>query len=211
MCRGMTQAANRRPRGGSASLARAHWGGPRAARRGGWAVRQGAWLCRAGPQPQPSACPASSFSLDSVARDPRELWRFLTQNLSLPNSTAQALLAAQVDVPEVRRRSAPRPGRSDCPPPRGRARVRGVRGSEPCPLAPQVYRLLFSPSPALDVGSGLPRGQQPWGPPRTSALFRLEVRGPGSGEGGCPRLWVGVSAWRVQTGAPLVIPSPFWG
>lgn len=25
------------------------------------------------------------------------------QNLSLPNSTAQALLAAQVDVPEVRR------------------------------------------------------------------------------------------------------------
>nr|XP_008543009.1 PREDICTED: ATP-binding cassette sub-family A member 2 [Equus przewalskii] len=43
----------------------------------------------------------SSFSLDSVARDPRELWRFLTQNLSLPNSTAQALLAAQVDLPEV--------------------------------------------------------------------------------------------------------------
>ncbi|XP_069922915.1 ATP-binding cassette sub-family A member 2 isoform X2 [Oryctolagus cuniculus] len=45
----------------------------------------------------------SSFSLDSVTRDPRELWRFLTQNLSLPNSTAQALLAARVDPPEVRR------------------------------------------------------------------------------------------------------------
>ncbi|XP_011812790.1 PREDICTED: ATP-binding cassette sub-family A member 2 [Colobus angolensis palliatus] len=43
----------------------------------------------------------SSFSLDSVARDPQELWRFLTQNLSLPNSTAQALLAARVDPPEV--------------------------------------------------------------------------------------------------------------
>ncbi|XP_036983617.2 ATP-binding cassette sub-family A member 2 isoform X2 [Artibeus jamaicensis] len=79
----------------------------------------------------------SSFSLDSVARDPRELWRFLTQNLSLPNTTAQALLAAQVDVPEV-------------------------------------YHLLFGPSPALDVESGLPRGQEPWGPPRTSSLFRLE-------------------------------------
>lgn len=60
-------------------------------------------LFRAGPQPCPSACLVSSFSLDSVARDPRELWRFLTQNLSLPNSTARALLAAQVDLPEVRR------------------------------------------------------------------------------------------------------------
>lgn len=44
----------------------------------------------------------SSFSLDSVARDPRELRRFLTQNLSLPDSAARALLAAQVDVAEVR-------------------------------------------------------------------------------------------------------------
>lgn len=44
----------------------------------------------------------SSFSLDSAVRDPRELWRFLTQNLSLPDGTAQALLAAQVDLPEVR-------------------------------------------------------------------------------------------------------------
>ncbi|XP_015334932.1 ATP-binding cassette sub-family A member 2-like [Marmota marmota marmota] len=42
----------------------------------------------------------SSFSLDSVARDPWELWRFLMQNLSLPNSTAQALLAARVDPPK---------------------------------------------------------------------------------------------------------------
>uniref|UniRef100_A0A8C9P6X7 ABC-2 type transporter transmembrane domain-containing protein n=1 Tax=Spermophilus dauricus TaxID=99837 RepID=A0A8C9P6X7_SPEDA len=43
----------------------------------------------------------SSFSLDSVARDPWELCRFLMQNLSLPNSTAQALLAARVDPPKV--------------------------------------------------------------------------------------------------------------
>ncbi|XP_039714844.1 ATP-binding cassette sub-family A member 2 isoform X2 [Pteropus medius] len=80
---------------------------------------------------------ASSFSLDSVARDPKELWCFLTQNLSLPNSTAQAFLAAQVDLPEV-------------------------------------YRLLFRPLPALDVDSGLPRGQEPWGRLGTSSLFRLE-------------------------------------
>ncbi|XP_004848856.1 ATP-binding cassette sub-family A member 2 isoform X3 [Heterocephalus glaber] len=46
---------------------------------------------------------AVPFSLDSVARDPQELWRFLMQNLSLPNSTAQALLAAHVDPPEVYR------------------------------------------------------------------------------------------------------------
>nr|XP_021506816.1 ATP-binding cassette sub-family A member 2 isoform X3 [Meriones unguiculatus] len=43
----------------------------------------------------------SSFSLNSVARDQRDLWRFLMQNLSLPNSTAQALLAARVDPSEV--------------------------------------------------------------------------------------------------------------
>lgn len=67
------------------------------------------WGREPGPEPVQLAlspvlsCPVSSFSLDSVARDPRELWRFLTQNLSLPNSTAHALLAAQVDVPEVRR------------------------------------------------------------------------------------------------------------
>ncbi|XP_058158739.1 ATP-binding cassette sub-family A member 2 isoform X1 [Dasypus novemcinctus] len=45
----------------------------------------------------------ATFSLDSVARDPRELRRFLTQNLSLPNGTAQALLAAQVVPAEVYR------------------------------------------------------------------------------------------------------------
>lgn len=60
------------------------------------------WGSLAGLQPCLSACPVSSFSLDSVARDPRELWRFLTQNLSLPDSAARALLAAQVDLPEVR-------------------------------------------------------------------------------------------------------------
>lgn len=66
------------------------------------AVRGASAPGRAGLQPHPSTCPVSSFSLDSVVRDPRELWRFLTQNLSLPDGTAQALLAAQVDLPEVR-------------------------------------------------------------------------------------------------------------
>lgn len=80
---------------------------------------------------------ASSFSLNSGARDPRELWRFLTQNLSLPDSAAQALLAAQVDLPEV-------------------------------------YRLLFGPSPALDAGAGLPRDQGPWSRLGSNPLFRTE-------------------------------------
>uniref|UniRef100_A0A2K5DK59 ATP-binding cassette sub-family A member 2 n=1 Tax=Aotus nancymaae TaxID=37293 RepID=A0A2K5DK59_AOTNA len=53
------------------------------------------------PESYPDRSTVSSFSLDSVARDPQELWRFLTQNLSLPNSTAQALLFARVDPPEV--------------------------------------------------------------------------------------------------------------
>ncbi|KAM9081967.1 ATP-binding cassette sub-family A member 2 isoform 2-T2 [Megaptera novaeangliae] len=79
----------------------------------------------------------SSFSLDSVVRDPRELWRFLTQNLSLPDGTAQALLAAQVDLPEV-------------------------------------YRLLFGSSPALDAGSGIPRDQEPWSRRGSNPLFRME-------------------------------------
>ncbi|XP_058515523.1 ATP-binding cassette sub-family A member 2 isoform X1 [Ochotona princeps] len=58
---------------------------------------QGAW------ESDSDRSPASGFALASVARDPRELSRFLVQNLSLPNSTAQALLAARVDPPEVRR------------------------------------------------------------------------------------------------------------
>uniref|UniRef100_A0A452FWN9 ATP binding cassette subfamily A member 2 n=1 Tax=Capra hircus TaxID=9925 RepID=A0A452FWN9_CAPHI len=69
------------------------------------ALRQHLEALSASPDPWDSraARPAvSSFSLDSVARDPRELRRFLTQNLSLPDSAAQALLAAQVDLPEVR-------------------------------------------------------------------------------------------------------------
>nr|XP_027821886.1 ATP-binding cassette sub-family A member 2 isoform X3 [Ovis aries] len=96
------------------------------------ALRQHLEALSASPDPWDSraARPAvSSFSLDSVARDPRELWRFLTQNLSLPDSAARALLAAQVDLPEV-------------------------------------YRLLFGPSPGLDGGSGPPRNQQP--------LFQME-------------------------------------
>ncbi|XP_049567114.1 ATP-binding cassette sub-family A member 2 isoform X3 [Orcinus orca] len=79
----------------------------------------------------------SSFPLDSAVRDPRELWRFLTQNLSLPDGTAQALLAAQVDLPEV-------------------------------------YRLLFGSSPALDAGSGIPRDPEPWSRRGSNPLFRME-------------------------------------
>ncbi|XP_042819729.1 ATP-binding cassette sub-family A member 2 isoform X1 [Panthera tigris] len=100
------------------------------------ALRQHLETLRSGPdawESLPDRPAVPSFSLGSVARDPRELWRFLMQNLSLPNSTAQALLAARVDLPEV-------------------------------------YHLLFGPSPALDVGSGLPRGQEPWNNP----LFRME-------------------------------------
>ncbi|XP_054980053.1 ATP-binding cassette sub-family A member 2 isoform X2 [Sorex araneus] len=70
------------------------------------ALRQRLEALGAGPEPGdgvPRAPAGASFSLDSVARDPRELWRFLTQNLSLPNGTAQALLAARVDLPEVHR------------------------------------------------------------------------------------------------------------
>jgi len=105
------------------------------------ALRQHLEALRSGPDTWESHLDrptVSSFSLGSVARDPQELWRFLVQNLSLPNSTAQALLAAQVDLPEV-------------------------------------YHLLFGPSPALDVGSGLPRGQdQPWSRLGSNPLFRME-------------------------------------
>ncbi|CAD7667769.1 unnamed protein product [Nyctereutes procyonoides] len=104
------------------------------------ALRQHLEALRSGPDTWESRLDrptASSFSLGSVARDPRELCRFLMQNLSLPNSTAQALLAAQVDLPEV-------------------------------------YHLLFGPSPALEVGSGLPRGQDPWRRLGSNPLFRME-------------------------------------
>ncbi|XP_044938698.1 ATP-binding cassette sub-family A member 2 isoform X1 [Mustela putorius furo] len=104
------------------------------------ALRQHLEALRSGPDPWESHLDrptAPSFSLGSVARDPRELWRFLMQNLSLPNSTAQALLAARVDLPEV-------------------------------------YHLLFGPSPALDVGSGLPRGREPWSRLGSNPLFRME-------------------------------------
>ncbi|XP_004390763.1 ATP-binding cassette sub-family A member 2 [Trichechus manatus latirostris] len=68
------------------------------------ALRQHLEALSAGPgawEDRTDSPTVSTFSLDSVARDPRELWRFLTQNLSLPHSTAQALLAARVDPPEV--------------------------------------------------------------------------------------------------------------
>ncbi|XP_074871184.1 ATP-binding cassette sub-family A member 2 isoform X2 [Carettochelys insculpta] len=43
----------------------------------------------------------SGFTLGSAAKDWRELHRFLTQNLSLPNETAQLLLTSAVDLKEV--------------------------------------------------------------------------------------------------------------
>ncbi|XP_017361003.1 ATP-binding cassette sub-family A member 2 isoform X1 [Cebus imitator] len=89
------------------------------------------------PESYPDRPTVSSFSLDSVARDPQELWRFLTQNLSLPDSAAHALLFARVDPPEV-------------------------------------YHLLFGPSPALDSESGLPKGQEPWSHLGSNPLFRME-------------------------------------
>lgn len=138
-----------------------------------------------------------------MARDPKELWCFLTQNLSLPNSTAQAFLAAQVDLPEVRqgehRQRAHACSWGQClalasllyPPLAARGWGHAGLGSqdqnaqpEPRPLPCQVYRLLFHPLPALDVDSGLPRSQEPWGRLGTSSLFRLEVRAV-RGTGGC--------------------------
>ncbi|KAK2502159.1 hypothetical protein MC885_015949 [Smutsia gigantea] len=103
------------------------------------ALRQRLEVLSSGPDSWESRLdrPTVSFSLDSVARDPRELWRFLTQNLSLPNSTAQALLVAQVDLPEV-------------------------------------YRLLFGPSPALDADSGIPRAPEPWSRLGGGHLLQME-------------------------------------
>lgn len=71
------------------------------------------------------------------------------------------------------------------------------------PSTPQVYHMLFGPSPALDVGSGLPRSQEPW----TNPLFRMEVRGPLSGIGVC---CLPLPEW-VTKEAPLIIPSFSWG
>ncbi|XP_010020258.1 PREDICTED: ATP-binding cassette sub-family A member 2-like, partial [Nestor notabilis] len=45
----------------------------------------------------------SGFTLAWAAKDRGELHRFLTQNLSLPNSTAELLLGSSVDLREVYR------------------------------------------------------------------------------------------------------------
>ncbi|KGL97456.1 ATP-binding cassette sub-family A member 2, partial [Charadrius vociferus] len=45
--------------------------------------------------------PGSSFTLAWAAKDQGELHRFLTQNLSLPNSTAEFLLGSSIDMREV--------------------------------------------------------------------------------------------------------------
>lgn len=118
--------------------------------------------------------------------------------------------------------AAPSPGYSALPSPA--CGEGGVQGSEAAlgpglatpslshaPLTPQVYRLLFGPSPVLDVDSGLPRGQEPWGHLGASSLFRLEVRGLLLGREAAVCLWVDVSAWWVQKGDPWIILSPFWG
>ena len=45
--------------------------------------------------------PGSGFTLAWAAKDRGELHRFLTQNLSLPNGTAELLLGSSVDLQEV--------------------------------------------------------------------------------------------------------------
>lgn len=45
--------------------------------------------------------PGSSFTLAWAAKDQDELRRFLVQNLSLPNSTAELLLGSSIDLREV--------------------------------------------------------------------------------------------------------------
>lgn len=67
-------------------------------------------------------------------------------------------------------------------------------GLSHAPFMPQVYHLLFGPSPALEVGSGLPRGQDPWRRLGSNPLFRMEVRGSVSGMGACRLPLAGVSA-----------------
>lgn len=51
--------------------------------------------------PWPCSLPGSGFTLAWAAKDRGELHRFLTQNLSLPNSTAELLLGSSVDLREV--------------------------------------------------------------------------------------------------------------
>jgi len=51
--------------------------------------------------PLPCSLPGSGFTLAWAAKDRGELHRFLTQNLSLPNSTAELLLGSSVDLREV--------------------------------------------------------------------------------------------------------------
>jgi len=67
-------------------------------------------LCGAGPRPghswaalTPPLCSltGSGFTLGWAAKDRGELHHFLTQNLSLPNGTAELLLGSSVDLREV--------------------------------------------------------------------------------------------------------------
>lgn len=51
--------------------------------------------------PLPCSLPGSGFTLAWAAKDRGELHRFLTQNLSLPNNTAELLLGSSVDLREV--------------------------------------------------------------------------------------------------------------
>lgn len=131
-----------------------------------------------------TACPESSFSLDSVARDPRELWRFLTQNLSLPNGTAEALLAARVDLPEVR-------GYWDAVFVCGAGRASETHLS-PHPGASLAVWLFAYPGHRV----GPLQGSGTLGPPRQRPPI------PDGGEGGLSRRWV--------RNGPGILPS-FWG
>ncbi|XP_036272663.1 ATP-binding cassette sub-family A member 2 isoform X2 [Pipistrellus kuhlii] len=136
------------------------------------ALRQHLEALSAGPgagRSRPDRPAVSSFSLDALARDPGELRRFLTQNLSLPNGTAQALLAAQVDVPEVYRLLlVPAPAldagsvRPPGPEPWGRLQTSSLNRLEALLAAPALLEQLTCAPGSGELGRilAVPRGQQ---------------------------------------------------
>lgn len=118
------------------------------------------------------------------------------QNLSLPNSTAQALLAARVDPSEVRGGAclgsghplllspsplvtAVRAGPQVCL----RSSQDSGAPAEPDSLTMQVYHLLWGPLPALDGKLGFLRKQEPWSRLGSDPLLRMEVRDLSQGDG----------------------------
>ncbi|XP_012576614.1 PREDICTED: ATP-binding cassette sub-family A member 2, partial [Condylura cristata] len=134
---------------------------------------------RDGGDSQAARPAVSSFSLDSVARDPRGLWRFLTRNLSLPNSTAQALLASRVDLPQVNHLLSGLPSAPDVGSGLPRGQAPGSRlGHHPLflmeelLLAPALLeRVTCAPGPR-EPGQGLP---VPPGEPSALQRYREAV------------------------------------